>query len=117
MATHTLRIFERGQRAVDRTDDFPEKNLRWVAFETIAAFNAALTLDQSSVFEFKENEFQKFFGQIFGSCDLTYLDRPFLVASSQEDEGFEGVKAFLGNFHELKFNPVHPIISIDLVDS
>src|ERR1700728_3633690 len=53
MATQSFGILEGRQRAVDRTDDFSKKYLRRRPLEAIAAFGAALALDNPGVLEFK----------------------------------------------------------------
>src|ERR1700722_3454112 len=95
VAAQTFSIFKGSEGSVDRAYDLPKKNLRRVAFGAIAAFCAALALDETSVLELEENEFQKLFRQIFGGRNLAYLDGPFLIPARQKDEGFEGIQAFL----------------------
>ena len=87
------------QRPVNQTDDFAQADLRRRPAQPISALGAAHAFHDARVFQFQQNQFQKFFRQIFFVGNVANPDRTLGIAPGQHHHRLQRIQPFLGNLH------------------
>jgi hypothetical protein len=94
-----LGVAQGSERAVDEADDVAQGNFGGRAAQLISATRAADAVDDASVLQFEENQFEEFFRQIALGGDFADLNGTLLVAPSERHHSLQRVKSLLRDLH------------------
>ena len=98
-AAQLIGVAEGCERTVDQANDFAEVNLRWRPPKLVATLGTASAFHHARILQLKQNQFEKFFRQLFFVGDITNTNRALIVMTGQHHHGLQCVKALLGDFH------------------
>ena len=99
--TQLIRVTERGQRPVNQPYDFAQVNVRRIAAQLVAALGTAHALDNASVLEFEQNQFQELLRKILFIRDVSDPDRTLLILAGEHHHRLQCVQSFLRDLHVL----------------
>jgi len=97
-----LSVFKWGQRSVNTSDDFSQKDLLRRSFEQIATSGSANAVHKTCAFQISQNCLQELLRKAFLPCDVANFDNIVWIAPCEYGESLQCVKPFLGDPHSRK---------------
>src|SRR3984885_7994793 len=105
-STQLIGVAEGRQGSVNQANNLTEVDFIGIAAQLIAALGTADALHNAGIFQFQENQFQKFFRKALFISDVANLDGTLVVVARQHHHRLQRVQSLLRNFHEIFRSPL-----------